>query len=108
MHWGVVQFIIKDSSPVILYRIFNSSDENDNYQRDSVQPRVRCAENAEKLEGRQFRTLESISMSKTYSKDNQEEEVNVGNIVELIPEIFGNKAQWGVLCRPDLVPPILS
>lgn len=39
-----------------------------------------------------------------YTQNNDEEKVNIGNIVELEEQIFGNKAQCRVLCRSDLVP----
>ena len=40
----------------------------------------------------------------TYSKNDQEEEIDIGNVMELEPQVFGYETQRGILRRSDFVP----
>jgi hypothetical protein len=40
----------------------------------------------------------------TYTEDGNKQKVDVGNIVELEPQVFGYKTERGIFGRPDFVP----
>jgi hypothetical protein len=43
----------------------------------------------------------------SYTEDDDEKEVNVGDVMELKVQILGYEAEWGVFGSPDLVPCVL-
>lgn len=48
--------------------------------------------------------IERTMKARTYNEDVDEKEENVGDLVELEPQVFGDKGERCVLCGPDLVP----
>ena len=44
----------------------------------------------------------------TYTEDDDQQEIDVGNVVELKPKVQWNKSQGSILGRPDLVPYIIG
>lgn len=44
-----------------------------------------------------------VNSASTYTQDDDEEEVDVGDVVELIVQVFRDKADRGILGRPNLV-----
>lgn len=48
-----------------------------------------------------------LNHRQTYSKNDQEEEVHVGDVVKLEPNVLRNETDRCILGRPDLIPPIV-
>lgn len=50
-----------------------------------------------------FPTRANKQEDATYNKDNEEKEEDVGNVLELKPQVLWDEGQWGVFGCPDLV-----
>lgn len=48
--------------------------------------------------------LWNVQMMCTYRENNNEQEINVGHVVELQPQVLGYEADGGILCGPDFIP----
>lgn len=81
----VVKLVVENSSPPILNSIFDCCDEDNDDQRYGTQARISGAEDGENRE------------------NDDEQEVDVGDVVELEPQVLWDETEGCIFCGADLV-----
>ena len=51
--------------------------------------------------------VEQPRLTYTYRQDDDEQKVDVCNVVELQPQVFGQETDGRIFCRPDLIALVL-
>lgn len=109
MNGRVVEFVVQHGPSPIFNRILDSCEGDNDDERYGVEPRIRCAKNAEELE--RLSVMEWLierghmfNGKVTYGENDQEQEIDVCNILELKEQILWHEGQRRILCGPDFIP----
>jgi hypothetical protein len=104
VHWRVVQLVVQDCSPPVFNRIFDRRNYKNDNEGNGVERGITSSENRENLQDMCGQRLAACrSRRGTYTQDDDEQKVDVGDIVELEPQILGNEAERRVLGGSYLV-----
>lgn len=112
MYGRVVELVIEHRSSIVLDGVLHGGDEDDDNQGNGQQARVGCAKDGEDLEAPSIIRFHTTAVaaacrrvpSGAHREDDDEEKVDIGDILELKPQILRNEAEGRILGRADLVP----
>lgn len=92
---SVIELDIECGSTVVFNCIFDCSNGDDENQGHRAEAWIFTSEDGEELEevgNGSADTKEERASNLTYHQDNEEKEKHVGNVLELEPQVFRNKA----------------
>jgi hypothetical protein len=104
----IIQLIIKHRSSPIFYSVFESGHSYDDDKGNGADAWIRGTEDWEYLADAMLEGRSVTSEWKTYTENDDEEEVNIGDVMELKEQVHRDKAQGCVLCCPDFIPSIID
>lgn len=104
----VVQLVVKDRSSGIFDCVLDSGNEDDDNERCGVEARASASKYLEYLKESADSLDADILPYGTYTKNNDEQEIDVGDVVELKPQVFRYESQCGVFGGSYLVARIVD
>jgi len=107
MYRRIVQLVVNDSSSPILNAILDSGNDENDDDGNRCEARVINPKDGKDLPNVSEAQDVCIALG-TYSEDDNEYEVDIGNVVKLEPKILRDEADGCILGRSDLVPGILG
>ena len=101
MDGGIVQFIVNRRPPPVLDGVLDRSDDNDDDQRYSRKAGIVYTKDGKELPRSARKPHQRREV--THPKNNDKEEIDIGNIVELEPQVLGHETEGRVFGRSYLV-----